>query len=497
MRIRANAGTLEYMTLIKAILYAYLRLSRESDDSASVDTQRAAYLAWMDGAEFKRWLADNGLTRDQVEVREYIDAGVSGAKPLEQRKHMRRLMRDVEQGSTHVKHMITAWKLDRYARNVSEFLRLTAWGEAHGARIATTDNTINTATPTGRMVAVVLAALAEWERSIIADRIRDGHATRRALGRWGAGQAPYGYRVERRDGAAYLAVDEDEAAKIRAAVQALIDPGGEGTVASTARMVDISEPQWRRLLKAPTLRGYRAHKGKLILSEDGITPVRFGDPIINAAEASKIVDRLKALATGQDRAPRMETPLCAGMGSCYKCDGNLNGGTSEKGVRLYKCKQGHTTIYAETLDQRVEDDFLKRWGGFAEYEVRYEGGNDLSDQIIEAEEQAARLAERMATAGPLMLGKVEQLAEELEATYAALKAAHDPEVREVLEPTGRTLGAAWEAADRAGRAKLLSDVGLHVVLWPKQRAERLEITWAVGGDDQELADMIGEMEAAK
>jgi DNA invertase Pin-like site-specific DNA recombinase len=453
---------------------AYIRLSRENEDSASIETQRAAVRRWAEANVF-----------DPAEMVEYIDSGVSGAKALDARKGMRQLMAERPV-------VAVAWKLDRYARSVSEFLRLVAWGEAHGVRLATTDNTINTASPTGRMVAVVLAALAEWEREMIKGRIIDGHATRRAQGRWGAGQPPYGYAIERRDGAAYLVRNEPEAAKIREAVDALINGG---TVTSTARMVDISEPQWRRMLKAPTLRGQRAHKGKLILAEDGITPIQFAEPILNAAEHKAVRDRLLALATGQDRAPRGESPQCAGMAWCYKCGGPLSGGKSGAGVRLYKCKLGHVTMYAETIDQRVEEAFLATWGEMAEYTVRLEGGNDLSDQMIEAQEAAERLASQMASAGPLMLTKLGEMAEQLEATYAALRASHDPDVREVLEPTGRTLGDAWRA-DTGSRGRLLRDVGLSITLYPKQRADRLEISWAIGGDDVMLAEYLGDLDAS-
>jgi DNA invertase Pin-like site-specific DNA recombinase len=461
-------GRLEYMTVA-----IYIRLSRENDDSASIETQRRVA---------RTWLVSNGYDPDDAE--EFIDTNVSGSKPLEQRKGMRALM-------AARPAVVVAWKLDRYARSVSEFLRLIAWGEAHNVRVATTDNAINTASPTGRMVAVVLAALAEWERSMIAGRISDGHATRRTQGRWSSGRAPYGYDVVRRDGAAYLAVNEEQAEKIRNAVSKLLD---DGTVAGTARMVGIGEAQWRRLIKSPTLRGQRSHKGALVCEADGITPVRFAEAILSAAEMVRIRERLNALATGQDRAPRHAANLCAGMAWCYRCNGPLNGGGSDKGVRLYKCKSGHVTIYAETLDQRVTDDFLTRWGGMAEHTVRLEGGNDLSDQMAEAKEQAERLAARMATAGPLMLGTLEDMAGELEAAYAALRASHDPEVREVLVPTGRTLREAWEA-DTGSRGHLLSSVGLRVVLHPKQRADRLDVSWAIGGDDHELVEYLGDLDA--
>jgi DNA invertase Pin-like site-specific DNA recombinase len=450
----------------------YIRLSRETAESASIETQRAAA---------RMWLASNGYA--DAAVTEYVDAGVSGSKPLEERKHMRELMRDRPD-------VIIAWKLDRYARSVSEFLRLVAWGEVQGARVATTDNTINTATPTGRMVATVLAALAEWERDLIKGRILDGQATRRQQGRWVSGSAPYGYAIERRDGAAYLVHHSPEIEHVRAAVDSLLV---DGTVASTSRMLGIGEKQWRRMLMNGILRGHFSTKGKLILDADGIVPVQFVEPLITAAEAQRIRERLNALAVGAERAPRQATPLVTnGMGTCYKCTNNLNGGKRRDGVPRYRCKIGCSTITASHLDDRIEDEFLTRWGGFAEHTVRLEGGNDLTAQMIEAKERAERLVSVMASAGPLMLTQLAKHADELEAAYAALRAAHDPDVREVLVPTGRTLRDAWEASDRQGRTKLLGDVGLHVVLHPKTRADRLEISWAIGGDDQELAEFLGD-----
>jgi DNA invertase Pin-like site-specific DNA recombinase len=487
----------------------YLRLSRDAEGSASIETQRAAALAW---------LAANGIT-DYV-LTEYVDAGVSGAKALEARKGMAQLMADVQERVTAAgrngpnETIVIAWKLDRYARSVSEFLRLVAWGQPRNVRLATTDNTINTTTPTGRMVAVFLAALAEWERDLITSRIMDGQATRRAQGRWGAGNPPYGYRIVFRDsagrtvtdpklGSAYLEIHEEQAAVIRKAIDELLT-NEDSSVASTALMVDVSEAQWRRLLKAPTLKGQRTHHGQLVVAEDGITPVQFAEPIIGAAEFKKIQARLAKLSTGAQQTPRAGANLCAGMSWCAVCNGRLNGGRSDRGEQLYRCKAGHVAIYARVLDEKVEAEFMTRFGGMAEYVVRLEGGNDLSDQLTEAEEQAKRLSKRMATAGPLMLGSLEELGAELEATYAALRAAHDPDVREVLEPTGRTVGEAWEASP-GSRGRLLRDLGLHVVLAANGRGrisaervgERVSVSWAVGGDDHDLAEMLGDLDAER
>lgn len=495
--VRPNAGSLVHMKpQITLHLYAYLRLSRDTQDgNASIDTQRAAYLSWMEGSEFTRFLQELGITRDQVQVTEYIDNNVSGSKALEMRKEMRRLMKDADDTIRQdpnrvIKHMLIAWKLDRYARSVSEFLRLAAWAETRSIRVATTDSVVNTATPTGRMVAVVLAALAEWERDMIKDRITEGHATRVAQGRLGSGKPPFGYKTERRDGAAYIVIDEEKAPIVRAAIARLLDGG---TVTGTARMTGLSQGAWRNILKSQALRGYRTHKGKLVLAEDGITPVKFAEPIINAAEAKAIRDRLSALATGEDRAPRQAANMANKMVWCHVCDKTLYGGPSDTKKRLYKCKGGHTSIYAEPLDAAIEAEFLEKWGGMAEHVVQLEGGNDLSAEMEEAQEQAKRLAHKMATAGPLMMSTLEEMSVELEATYAALRAAHDPDVREVLVPTGRTLADAWE--DVAARPRLLADVGLHVLIRGRgHKPQRWEISWAIGGDDHELVEMLGDMD---
>lgn len=483
-------------TKILLHLYAYLRLSRDMQDgTASIDTQRAAYLAWMDGGEFTRYLQELGITRDQVQVTEYVDSNVSGSKALESRPEMRRLMKDADESirqdkSRVIKHMMIAWKLDRYARSVSEFLRLAAWSETRSIRLATTDNVVNTATPTGRMVAVVLAALAEWEREMIRSRITEGHATRVAQGRLGSGKPPFGYKTERRDGAAYIVVNEEQAVIIRKAIAKLLDGG---TVTGTAKMTGLSQGAWRNILKSPALRGYRTHKGKLVLAEDGITPVKFSEPIINAAEAKAIRGRLLALATGEDRAPRQAANMANKMVWCHVCGKTLYGGPSDKKKRLYKCKGGHVSIYAEPLDAAIEAEFLEKWGGMAEHVVELEGGNDLSAEMEEAQEQAKRLAHKMASAGPLMMGTLDNMSTELEATYAALRAAHDPDVREVLVPTGRTLADAWK--DPEARTRLLADVGLHVVIHGRGREpQRWEISWAIGGDDHELTEMLGDMD---
>lgn len=206
---------------------------------------------------------------------------------------------------------------------------------------------------------------------------------------------------------------------------------------------------------------------------------------------------MDALATGKDRAPRRATPMCSGMAVCYRgC--KLNGGTSDKGVPLYRCKAGHTTVYAETLDQRVEREFLTAFGRIKEWHVHLEGGNDLSAEIEEIQEQAERVAERMTTAGALMLPTLERKAADLEAAYARLQAEHEPETREVSVLTGRTMEQAWAAEGERGRKHLLELLNLRVTLHPRGVADRLSVEWGPNPEDAADAELaaIAQSEAA-
>ncbi len=86
---------------------------------------------------------------------------------------------------------LLVWKLDRLGRNLRHLINtvhdLTTRGvgfqvlTGHGA-------SINTATPEGKLVFGIFAALAEFERELVSERTKVGLASARARGRKGGGQ---------------------------------------------------------------------------------------------------------------------------------------------------------------------------------------------------------------------------------------------------------------------------------------------------------------------
>jgi DNA invertase Pin-like site-specific DNA recombinase len=111
-------------------------------------------------------------------VDEYVDAGISGAK--ERRPQLDRLIADAHKRKFEV---IVVWKFDRFARSVSHLLRALENFRALGIEFVSLSEQIDTSTPTGKMIFTVLGAVAELERSLIAERVRAGLRNAKAKGR--------------------------------------------------------------------------------------------------------------------------------------------------------------------------------------------------------------------------------------------------------------------------------------------------------------------------
>jgi DNA invertase Pin-like site-specific DNA recombinase len=79
--------------------------------------------------------------------------------------------------------VVCVWKFDRFARSVSHLLRALETFQALGIEFVSLSEQLDTSTPTGKMVFTVLGAVAELERSLIAERVRAGLRNAKAKGK--------------------------------------------------------------------------------------------------------------------------------------------------------------------------------------------------------------------------------------------------------------------------------------------------------------------------
>src|SRR5713101_2706922 len=125
-----------------------------------------------------RELREYAERRGWIVAAEYVDVGISGTK--EKREALDRLMADSHRRKFDV---VAVWKFDRFARSVSHLLRALDTFRVLGIEFVSLSESLDTATPAGRMVFTVLGAVAELERSLIVERVRAGLRNARAKGK--------------------------------------------------------------------------------------------------------------------------------------------------------------------------------------------------------------------------------------------------------------------------------------------------------------------------
>jgi DNA invertase Pin-like site-specific DNA recombinase len=111
-------------------------------------------------------------------IHEYVDVGISGTR--EKRPQLDRLLADAHRRYFDV---VVVWRFDRFARSVSHLLRALENFRSLGIEFVSLSEQVDTSTPTGKMIFTVLGAVAELERSLIAERVRAGLRNARAKGK--------------------------------------------------------------------------------------------------------------------------------------------------------------------------------------------------------------------------------------------------------------------------------------------------------------------------
>lgn len=150
----------------RTAVVGYLRVSTDDqrESGLGMDAQRATI-----AAEIAR--------RGWRLVEMVEDAGFS-AKSL-RRPGMQRVLDLLSSGQAGA---LVVAKLDRATRSTIDAANLLAKAQSEGWAFIALDLGVDTTTPTGELVASVMAAVSQWERRAIAQRTREALAAKRAQG---------------------------------------------------------------------------------------------------------------------------------------------------------------------------------------------------------------------------------------------------------------------------------------------------------------------------
>ena len=138
----------------------------------------------------------------------YVDEGIS-AKDTN-RPELQRMLKHIENG---IIECVLVYRLDRLTRSVRDLYELLDVFEKHDCKFKSATEVYDTTTPMGRLFITIVAALAQWERENLGERVRMGMQEKAEEGKWVVNTPPYGYDIDKENDA--LVINENEAVIIR------------------------------------------------------------------------------------------------------------------------------------------------------------------------------------------------------------------------------------------------------------------------------------------
>jgi DNA invertase Pin-like site-specific DNA recombinase len=453
--------------VIQAVVYLRISQDRE-DDRLGVARQREDCLAL---CKSRGWDVADVLTDDDV----------SAYDRRKKRPGYQRLLELVTEGTVDA---VVAWHPDRLHRSPIELEEFIDRIEASRAQVATVNGgDYDLATPTGRMSARIVGAVARHECEHKGERLRRQRKQAAHAGKYHGGQRAFGYE---KNG---LSVVEAEAALLREGAARVI--GGESLSRIVTDWNDRGLPtcfgkQWRittlrKTLSGPRVAGLRVHLGAIVAEAQW--------PAILDRETW---DKVRTVL-GDPRRRQGSHPahLLSGLLRCELCGHTLYASRRINGARQYVCSAtpgnencGRIVIAAERIERIISEAvlvYIKSDAISNSLRTTKHAKSDHGNSSAERERKLIELAQMWA-AGDITTREWMAARKRLDEIGENAQRAHSHQRCQEASVTRRSADAAklWHKFDMQRQHEIIASVVAGITIAPangRATIDRVNIEW--------------------
>jgi len=223
---------------MRTAIYVRVSTEEQAQEGYSISAQKKRLQAYCDS---QAW--------DVVGF--YVDEGIS-AKNMD-RPELQRMNEHIKLGLIDC---VLVFRLDRLTRSVLDLYKLLELFDKHECKFKSATEVYDTTTAMGRLFITIVAALAQWERENIGERVRIGLEEKVRQGKYAAHVKPFGYSLDNENGS--LTIIPDEAKIVKRIFNMYLEGNSTNKIAN--ELIGIPGAKWShmqiyKILKNPLYKG--------------------------------------------------------------------------------------------------------------------------------------------------------------------------------------------------------------------------------------------------